>query len=92
MCLNERGAYYMSNDTKYESKAITTQIRATSRVSAKIGDDFYTLEFSEERTIPDIEGVDLEKERTILFDDVNYTVDTQLQDTIKTVLENRKKR
>ena len=82
----------MSNDTKYESKAITTQIRATSRVSAKIGDDFYTLEFSEERTIPDIEGVDLEKERTILFDDVNYTVDTQLQDTIKTVLENRKKR
>ena len=50
----------MSNDTKYESKAITTQIRATSRVSAKIGDDFYTLEFSEERTIPDVEGVDLQ--------------------------------
>lgn len=27
----------MSNNTKYESKAITTQIKATSRVSAKIG-------------------------------------------------------
>lgn len=82
----------MSTDTNYTSKAITTQIRATSRVSAKIGDDFYTLEFSEERTIPDIEGVDLEKERELLWDDVNYSVDTQLQDTIKTVLENKRKK
>ena len=92
MRLNERGDVFMSNDTEYESKAITTQIRATSRVSAKIGEDFYTLEFSEERTIPDIEGVDLDKERELLFEDVNYTVDTQLQDTIKSVLESRKKR
>ena len=92
MRLNERGAYNMSNDTKYESKAITTQIRATSRVSAKIGDDFYTLEFSEERTIPDVEGVDLEQERNKLWDDVNYSVDIQLQDTIKTVLENKRKK
>ena len=82
----------MSNDTNYESKAITTQIRATSRVSAKIGDDFYTLEFSEERTIPDVEGVDLEQERNKLWDDVNYSVDIQLQDTIKTVLENKRKK
>lgn len=82
----------MSNDTNYESKAITTQIRATSRVSAKIGDDFYTLEFSEERTIPDVEGVDLEEERNRLWDDVNYSVDIQLQDTIKTVLENKRKK
>ena len=82
----------MSTDTNYESKAITTQIRATSRVSAKIGDDFYTLEFTEERTIPDVEGVDLEKERELLWDDVNYSVDTQLQDTIKTVLENKRKK
>jgi hypothetical protein len=82
----------MNNDTKYESKAITTQIRATSRVSAKIGDDFYTLEFSEERTIPDVEGIDLEKERELLWEDVNYSVDTQLQDTIKSVLESKRKK
>ena len=82
----------MSNDTKYESKAITTQIRATSRVSAKIGDDFYTLEFSEERTIPEVKGVDLERERELLWNDVNYSVDTQLQDTIKAVLENKRKK
>ena len=82
----------MSNDTNYISKANTTQIRATSRVSAKIGDDFYTLEFTEERTIPDVAGVDLEKERELLWDDVNYSVDTQLQDTIKSVLESKRKK
>ena len=82
----------MSNDTNYESKAITTQIRATSRVSAKIGDDFYTLEFSEERTIPDVEGVDLDRERELLWDDVNYSVDTQLKATIKVVLESKQKK
>lgn len=82
----------MSNNTKYESKAITTQIKATSRVSAKIGDDFYTLEFSEERTIPDVEGVDLDKEREKLWDDVNYSVDVQMQDTINHVLEEKRKR
>jgi len=82
----------MSNNTKYESKAITTQIKATSRVSAKIFDDFYTLEFSEERTIPDVEGVDLDKEREKLWDDVNYTVDVQMQDTINHVLEEKRKR
>lgn len=81
----------MSNNTNYESKAITTQIRATSRVSAKIGDDFYTLEFSEERTIPDVAGVNLDEERNKLWEDVNYSVDIQLQDTIKSVLESRRK-
>lgn len=82
----------MSNNTKYESKAITTQIKATSRVSAKIFDDFYTLEFSEERTIPDVEGVDLDKERAKLWDDVNYSVDVQMQDTINHILEEKRKR
>lgn len=76
----------------YISKATTTSIRATSRVSAKIGDDFYTLEFSEERTIPDVEGVNLDEERNRLWDDVNYSVDIQLKDTIKTVLESKQKR
>ena len=92
MRLNERGDTNMSNDANYESKAKTNTIRATSRVSAKIGEDFYTLEFSEERTIPDIDGVDLDREREILWDDVNYSVDVQLQDTIKSVLESKQKK
>ena len=82
----------MSKDIKYESKAITTKISATSRVSAKIYDDFYTLEFTEERTIPDVEGVDLDKERKKLWDDVNYTVDTEMNATIKQVIANHKKK
>ena len=75
----------MSNDTNYEQKAITTQIKATSRVSVKIRDNFYTLEYTEERTIPDVEGVDLEKERKLLWDKVNSEVDIAMEETINYV-------
>lgn len=73
----------MSNDTNYESKAITTQIRATSRASVKVRDNYYTVEYSEERTIPDVEGVNLEEEKRILWDCVNGEVDAQIEDIIK---------
>lgn len=84
MRLNERGVYNMSNDTNYERKAITTQIRATSRASCKIHDNYYTVEYSEDRTIPDIEGVDIEEEKRILWDDVNTEVDNQIEDILRT--------
>lgn len=64
----------------YEQKAITTTIRATSRASIKIKDNFYTLEYCEERTIPNIEGVNLESEKELLWDDVNREVDKQVED------------
>ena len=73
----------MSNDTNYTRKAIITQIRATSRASVKVRDNYYTVEYSEERTIPDIEGVNLEEEKRILWDDVNGEVDAQIEDIIK---------
>lgn len=62
----------------YESKAKTTTIRATSRASVKIRDNYFTLEYCEERVIPDIEGVDLEQEKAILWDVVNAEVDNQV--------------
>ena len=68
----------------YESKAKVTRITATSRVAIKIKDNYYTVEYSEERTLPDIEGVDVDTERKILFDDVNVTVDSQCEEIIKT--------
>ena len=74
----------MSNDTNYERKAITTQIRATSRASIKVSESFYTVEYSEDRTIPDIEGVDIEEEKRILWDDVNAEVDNQIEDILRT--------
>ena len=66
-----------------ESKAIPTTIKATSRVAIKIKDNFYTVEYSEERTIPD-EDVDMEFERSVLWDDVNTTVDNQCAEILKT--------
>lgn len=68
----------------YEVKGISTKITATSRVAIKIKDNYYTVECSEERSIPDVEGVDIDKERQALFDDVNATVDGQIEDIYNT--------
>lgn len=68
----------------YEVKGFTTKITATSRVAIKIKDNYYTVECSEERAIPDVDGVDIEKERQALFDSVNATVDEQIADIYDT--------
>lgn len=68
----------------YVSKATTTKITATSRVAIKIKDNYYTVEYSEERSVPSTDDVDIEKERQCLFDDVNAIVDEQAEDIIKT--------
>ena len=68
----------------YEVKGVPTKITATSRVAIKIRDNYYTVECSEERSIPDVEGVDIDKERQALFDDVNATVDGQIEDIYNT--------
>ena len=69
----------------YEQKAVTTTIKATSRASVKLGNDFYTLEYCEERVIPDLEGVDIEEERRILWDVCNKEVDVQIQDIVDAI-------
>ena len=74
----------MAKKTEYQSKAITTNIRFTSRASVKVGDSFYTVECTEERVIPDIEGVNIEAERELLWDTVNGEVDGQIEDILKT--------
>lgn len=79
----------MSNDIKYESKAITTQIRATARASVKIKESFYTFEYSEERTIPQVDGVDLNEERQALWDAVNDEVYFQVDDMLNSVAKKK---
>ena len=69
---------------EYESKAIIKTIKATSRASVKVGESYYTVEYSEERIIPDIEGVNIEAERQLLWDDVNAECDNQIEDILKT--------
>lgn len=68
---------------KYESKATVTKISATSRVAIRLKDNYYTVEYSEERTIPDIDGVILKEEREALFDAVNAVVDAQAEDIVR---------
>lgn len=63
------------------SKAITTSIRITSRASVKVRDNFYTVEYCEERSIP--EDADIEEERQALWDTCNGEVDGQIEDILK---------
>lgn len=73
----------MAAKKKYVSKAKTTMIRFTSRASINIDGRYYTMEACEERMIPDIEGVDIEQERKLLWDSVNTECDNQIEDAWK---------
>jgi hypothetical protein len=74
---------------EYISKATITSISASSRASVKVADNFYTIEYHEDRTIPDVEGVDIESERKLLWDTVNNEVDTQVEDILKMFTKKR---
>lgn len=69
---------------EYVSKCKTKTISATSRASVKVGDSFYTLEFTEERLVPQTANVNLEQEKELLWDEVNLQVDKQIEDVLRT--------
>lgn len=73
--------------TEYIPKGITTKITISSRASKKIGEDFYTLEYSEERTIPEDACVELERQD--LWDTCNREVDNAMLDTWNAVFGNQ---
>lgn len=75
----------------YTSHAVTTKISAISRVAVKIRDNFYTVEFSEERSLPDDPEVNLSMERQLLFDDINALVDNQVREIYSVMDKNKKK-
>lgn len=74
----------MANKKEYVSKAKTTSIRFTSRASLKVNDSYYTVEATEERMIPDLENIDLTKEKELLWDSVNADIDGQIEDILET--------
>jgi len=77
---------------EYVSKAEIHRIVATSRASVKIKDSYYTLEYQEERIFPDRfdnDDIDIDKERQILWDEVNNQVDQQISDTVYAVTGKR---
>ncbi len=63
--------------------AVVSKIQATSRISLKVGETFYTLEYTDERTIPQGVPVDIAQERSMLWDAVNTEVDNQAADVQK---------
>lgn len=66
---------------QYESKAVTTSMRITSRASVKVGESFYTVEYCEERLIP--QDADVNKERELLWQVCNEECDKQIEDILK---------
>ena len=70
---------------EYKSQAKTVAIRITSRasvpVTTKSGTSFYTVEYCEERSIPDT--ADVSKERALLWDVCNNECDKQIEDILK---------
>lgn len=74
----------MAKEKEYVSHATPTKISATSRCSVHIKDNYYTIEVSEERSITDADGIDMDKEYKMLFDEVNSVVDSQCEEIIKT--------
>lgn len=65
----------------------TTLIRATSRVSTKLKDNFYTFEYSEERSVD--ENDDIEQAREELWAVCNNEVDAQVEEIVALVKGNR---
>ena len=68
-----------------ESKAKVTSIRATSRASVKVRDNFFTVEYCEERSLPDgLSEQEVQQERVALWNTVNDECDNQIQEIIAT--------
>lgn len=66
--------------SEYVQKAKPTMIHFISRASVKIKDNFYTVEYGEDRQVD--ETMDIQKERQLLIDDCNYIVDNQVKDIL----------
>jgi hypothetical protein len=71
---------------EYTSKAYISTIKATSRASVCVGTtnkNYYTVEYTEERSLPDSDDVNIEKERELLWEFVNAECDKQIEDIVK---------
>ena len=72
---------------QYISKTTPKIIKFSSRASVKVKDNFYTVEYGEERQIDNFENVDINKERQLLIDDCNKQVDNQIEEIVKTFVK-----
>lgn len=70
--------------------AKTTTIKASSRASVKFGDSYFTIEYTEERTIQPKDDIEEEKEK--LWEDVNRERDIQIEDLRQEYIESRRRK
>lgn len=75
--------------TTYETHCTPTKISALSRCAIKVHDNFYTVECSEERAINNADGIDMDAEFKMLFDELNKITDAQCEDIIDTFTKKR---
>lgn len=61
--------------------AKTTSIRATYRMSTKVNNDFFTVEYTEERSVENNDDLDVEREK--LWNTVISEIENQVDDIIK---------
>lgn len=73
----------------YEIKSFTNTIKFTSRCAIKIGDNFYTVEATEERIVPEVDSIDMDLEWKDLCDSVNDVVDGQAKEIVETFKSRR---
>ncbi len=65
---------------EYKSLSTVSEIRGDSSATIQLGNNYYKINYGETRIIPPF--ADMEKERDILFDDLNKVVDKQIQDIL----------
>lgn len=69
----------------------TKTIKASSRASVKVRDNYYTVEWTEERSVPDtLTDAELEEARAELWECCNSQVDNQIADILSTFNVNRR--
>lgn len=71
----------MAKKEEYTPQSLPKEISCVSRVSLKIRDNFYTLEYGETRSIQEGFNYDnIDKEREALWNTCNDEVDRQAQE------------
>ena len=69
------------NEAKtYTSQAVVKDISASVKISVEINKTFYTIQYSETRSVPEDINVKLSKERQLLQDTVYSEVFNQIEE------------
>lgn len=76
----------------YTPKAKTTSISARVKLTVKVFDNYVSVEGNEERTVPDVDKVNLDKEWQFLWDNVYNVCEIELHKALKELgVENESK-